>query len=361
MKTLAIFSPNEKSYSETFIQWHKKLPFKIKYYYGGYLPTKLENSETLYKFDFFTKLKKRINSTFSWSEVALINSLKRENVDCVLSEYGLTACATLKVIMFLKLPLIVHFFGFDASNKSIIEQYHESYKLVFAYAKHVVVVSEKMRQDLINLGCPSQKIVLTYCGPDNSFFNTKPHYHQPQFLSIGRFVDKKAPYLTIAAFREVVFKFPNAKLVMVGEGALLNTCKNLTKLWSIQNNVDFVGFKSPNEIFTLFEDSLAFVQHSIISDDGDSEGTPVAILDAQAAQLPVISTFHAGIADVIIDNETGLLVHEQDVNGMSRNMLRILEEQGLAQKLGTAGKKRVAESFSIEKHLSVLEKLIENV
>lgn len=157
-KTLAIFSPNQNAYSETFIQAHKSLPFNIKYYYGGYLPAYLESSLGLMQFNLAQRVKKRFNKNFNLSEHALINSLKREKVDCVLAEYGPTACATLKVVEFLNIPLIVHFFGFDASFRPTIEEYRENYKLVFGYAKSVVVVSKKMQQDLIKLGCPPQHI-----------------------------------------------------------------------------------------------------------------------------------------------------------------------------------------------------------
>jgi colanic acid/amylovoran biosynthesis glycosyltransferase len=357
-KKLAIFSPGETPNPETFIQAHKNLPFNIRYYYGGWIPTKLESSPDLLHFNLIQRIKKKVNKKFNLWEYALINSLKKEKVDCVLAEYGLSACETLNVVKFLNIPLIVHFFGFDATVKSILEQYRTKYQEVFSYATSIVVVSEKMKYDLINLGCPPGKITLTYCGPDESFFKAKPHFQQRQFLSIGRFVDKKAPYFTIAAFKQVALRFPDARLIMIGDGILLNTCKNLSKLWSIEQNIDFMGVKTPTEIFNLFQDSLAFVQHSITADNGDSEGTPVAILDAQAAGLPVISTYHAGIKDVIVNNETGLLVEERDVDGMAKNMLRILEEKGLAAKFGVAGRHRVKERFSMEIHLRTLESLI---
>lgn len=359
IRTLAIFSPSQNAYSETFIQAHKNLPFNIKYYYDGFLPSHLEAQGKIVKYKAGNRIRNLFNKRFTIAEQCLRDSLKSEQVDCVLAEYGPTACHTLNVVKSLNLPLIVHFFGYDASLRTIIDEYEEKYKLVFNYSKYVVVVSEKMRQDVIRLGCPAQKIVLTYCGPDNSFFNAKPHFILPQFLSVGRFVDKKAPYLTIAAFKNVVLKFPEARLIMIGDGELLNTCKNLTRIWGIEKNVDFIGVKTPVEILKIFEDSLAFVQHSISADNGDSEGTPVAVLDAQAAGLPVISTFHGGITDVIVNDETGFLVEEYDVEAMTKNMLRMLKEEGLAQKMGNAGRERITKNFTMEKHLALLETIIQ--
>lgn len=360
IKTLAIFSPGKNAYSETFIQAHKKLPFNIKFYYDGDLPTKLEDAKSLYKFDIYEKIKLRTNPKFNLPEYALLKSLKKEKVDCVLAEYGPTGVHSLNVIKSLRLPLIVHFFGYDATLHSTIKQYREKYQDVFDYAKYIVVVSTKMKDDLVELGCPLEKIVLSYCGPDNSFFKANPHFNTFQFVSVGRFVDKKAPYLTLAAFKNVLEKFDKARLLMIGDGILLSTCKNLAKLWKIDKNVDFIGIKNPSEIFEIFKESIAFVQHSITAENGDSEGTPVAVLDAQAAGIPVISTRHAGIADVILDNITGFLVPEYDVDGMTSNMLRLLEEKGLAKKMGDAGRKRVSTNFSIDKNLDELETIIRN-
>lgn len=109
LETLAIFSPNQNAYSETFIHAHKKLPFNIKYYYGGWFPTNLEASPSLYKFNLIERIKKRFNKKFSLAEHALLQSLRKEKIGCVLAEYAPTACATLKVIESLKLPLVVHF------------------------------------------------------------------------------------------------------------------------------------------------------------------------------------------------------------------------------------------------------------
>ncbi len=68
----------------------------------------------------------------------------------------------------------------------------------------------------------------------------------------------------------------------------------------------------------------AFVQHSVEAENGDSEGTPVAVLEAQCSGLPVVATRHAGIADVVIDGETGFLSEEGDVDRMAQNMIKVL-------------------------------------
>ncbi len=91
------------------------------------------------------------------------------------------------------------------------------------------------------------------------------------------------------------------------------------------------------------------------------EGTPVAILEASAAALPVISTRHAGIPDVIIDGETGFLVDEHDVDGMAENMIKLLDNPDLSEKMGKAGRKNIFEKYRMEIHMDNLNKVIHDV
>lgn len=360
-KILAILSPNVNAYSETFVQAHKQLPFDIKFYYNGWIPTQLEGAADLNNFNILERIKKRFKTTFTVSQHALRKSLKREKVDCVLAEYFLSAAKNLKVIQSLNLPLIVHFHGYDATYRPDLEQYKREYQLVFAYAKAVIAVSYKMKKDLLAIGCPSEKLFVAHYGPDPHFLELNPKYKSKQFIAVGRFADKKAPYHTIGAFKKVVTQYPKALLVMVGDGPLMFTCKNLVKVWGLEDNIKFTGVLKPVEIRKLMEESLAFVQHSVITDTYDSEGTPVVILEAQAARLPVISTFHAGIPDVVINNVTGLMVEEHDVKGMADHMLSLLSKDGLAAQMGTAGRNRILEHFTREKNLNQLRLIIESV
>lgn len=358
IKTLAILSPNQNAYSETFIQAHRKLPFTIKFYYGGSIPFSLEGNDSILKLSFPERIKRKLLRGFTFTEKRLLFSLRQEKADCVLAEYGTTAADSLKVIKYLKLPLIVHFHGADASVKEVVEQYAEKYRSVFEYASKIIVVSKKMKEALLELGCPEEKLVINCCGPDDSFFTVLPTFQKPQFLAVGRFVNKKAPYLTIFSFKKVVQDWPNAKLIMVGTGELLNICKSLTHLLNLENNIEFKGVCKHEEIKELLQQSIAFVQHSVVAENGDSEGTPVAVLEAQAAGLPVIATFHAGIPDVVLHNETGLLSKEKDINEMAINMLHILNEKGLARMLGVNGRNRMEENFTLEKHLMILKAII---
>jgi glycosyltransferase involved in cell wall biosynthesis len=92
---------------------------------------------------------------------------------------------------------------------------------------------------------------------------------------------------------------------------------------------------------------------------GDSEGTPVGVLEAGASGLPVVATRHAGILDVVVDGATGLLVDEGDVVGMAEHMLRLAREPELAGRLGQAARRRICAHFTMDQSIAKLWSIIE--
>lgn len=365
MKTIALISPNKSSYSETFIQAHKNLlNAEVKYYYNGPLPCCLEGVGQLQPTRSYLALRRmctllhyRADTTFQ--EDLLIASFKKNKIDKVYAEYGLTAVAVLNVCKKSNVPLIVNFFGYDASVAKVLSRNRENYLRVFDYAQSIVAVSKYMVGTLIDLGADRQKITYTPCGPQDSFFQIKPNYHENMFVAVGRFVDKKAPYYTVLAFLKVLKKYPDARLYFVGDGSLLNACQNIVRYHRCESSIIFLGSVEPCALQELYERARGFVQHSITADDGDMEGTPVAVLEASASGLPVIATEHAGIPDVVIHGHTGLLVREHDVDGMAANMIRLLEDRKYAISLGQRGREYVKDNFSMNKHIGILNALID--
>ncbi len=358
---IALVSPNRDAYSETFIQQHRKyIEGQVLFYYEGYLPKKLEgelliNPRTL-RVKHIVKGHFRLNK-FSLSELLILNSFKEKKIEVVFAEYGNTAMKLLPICKALNLPFIVHFHGHDASVISELEQ-ASYYKELFSYAHFVIVVSKKMYSDFLKWGCPQEKLIYNPYGPRPEFFKLQPVYNNRQFIAVGRFTEKKAPYYLLLSFKKVLESFPDAKLIVGGEGELLQVCKNLSKQFGIEEKINFPGILTAEEFQRLLEESCCFVQHSVVAANGDTEGTPVSILEAAAAGLPVISTRHAGIPDVVEDGKTGFLVKEHDVKGMARYMVDILKNPAQAKKMGEAGRIKVKEDFTLERHIHIINDLI---
>lgn len=359
---IAIFTPSQNPYSETFIQAHKQyLKDKVFYYYGSGSQVQLEGDDDFRSSGKTLQLKlkrKLLRKPYSFiNEQLILNSLKNNNIDVVLAEYGTHAQKILPVIKKAGLPIVVHFHGYDASVESVIKN-HNNYKEVFKYASKVIAVSKVMQEKLLSLGCPKDKLVHNVYGPQPEFHKVSPSYSKKQLIAIGRFTDKKAPYYTLMAFAQVATNHPDATLILAGDGVLLNMCENLAKQLQIENQVRFPGVITAETYRALLSESLAFVQHSITAASGDMEGTPLAVLEASAAGLAVISTKHAGIPDVIVDGKTGLLCNEHEVDEMAIHMDMLLSDVEKAKKMGAAGKIHIKEHFSLERHIHSLQEVL---
>lgn len=371
-RVICIISPRKCAYSETFIQAHlRQLPAEVKLLHGtlmrgGDFPAMTGDDRPL------LSLAGR-GLTLIWREAfgirvtrfqdaALRRYLRREKVEAVLAEFGYTGASVSEACRAAGVPLIVHFHGNDAFQRKWLAQYQGAYQRMFATAAAVIAVSRDLEQQLLTLGAPRGKVFYNPCGADTSLFvGADPATAPSVFLMVGRFVDSKAPHLTLLAFREVVRACPEARLIMVGDGVLVEACRQLTRALDMEKAVDFLGVQSHVEVAALMREVRAFVLHSVTTSEDDVEGTPVAVLEAGAAGLPVVSTRHAGIKDVVIHGETGFLVDERDVQGMAGYMVELARDPGLAVRLGQRAREHVCANFSMEKSLATLWRIIEGV
>jgi colanic acid/amylovoran biosynthesis glycosyltransferase len=290
---------------------------------------------------------------------AYVSAFARHRVSAVLAEYGPTAVAVLPACQRLGIPLIAHFHGYDASNYGTLEKYRSAYRELFREAAAIVAVSRAMQQKLTEMGAPAEKVHYNPCGVDCSRFQGAfPATAPPVLVGVGRFTEKKAPHLTILAFAAALRHCPDARLRLIGDGPLLDACHDLAQALRIQNAVSFLGVRDPGAVMEEMRRARAFVQHSLKAPSGDCEGTPVTIVEAGAAGLPVVSTRHGGIPDVVLEGETGFLVAEHDVEGMAARMVDVLTQPQLAGRLGRAARHRIENCFSIERSIDRLDTII---
>lgn len=291
---------------------------------------------------------------------AYTKAYRENNVSAVLAEYGTTGTLTTEACSRLKIPLIVYFFGYDANLRSVLEEYSQLYQVMFREAASIIAVSRSIKAKLVALGAPPDKVHVIPCGVDcDRFAGGSPAKSEPLFLAVGRFTEKKGPQFTIRAFAKTHAAYPSARLRMIGDGPLLEECVILAKELGLEGVIEFSGTLAHSELETAMQQARCFVQHSVEASSGDSEGTPVAILEAGASGLPVISTRHAGIPDVVIEGETGFLVDERDFEGMAEHMILLAQDPVLAQRMGEAARRRIAHDFSIEGTILRLWRIIE--
>jgi glycosyltransferase involved in cell wall biosynthesis len=279
----------------------------------------------------------------------------------VLAEYGTTGVGVMAASCSASIPLIVHFHGYDASLHGVLIENADTYPRLFQQAAAIVVVSRSMLQQLTAMGAPPGKLRYNPYGVDcDQFAGADPTHAPITFLAVGRFTPKKAPQLTLEAFAKVQRLIPSAVLRMIGDGPLTTECRRSAQALGIEQSVTFLGTQPPAVVRKEMRSARCFVQHSVVAADGESEGTPVAVIEAGATGLPVVATRHAGIPDVVIEGETGFLVDEHDVDGMARCMLRLAEDPVLAGRLGGAARARVQSCFSMERSIGNLWRIIQS-
>lgn len=358
---LCVIKPNKDAFSETFIQEHiDRLPGKKKVIYGGAFPVYDHRGRLLIKsivgligYLLQKRLFKKLN--IGVRNKALSNYLRTEKIDVVFAEYGMVGAMVTAACKMADVPLVVHFHGADAHHRPTVDKYRSFYSQMFQYASSIIAVSSDMVEALKKLGAPADKIINASCGVDPLAFPRLDIINtEKEFLSVGRFVEKKSPGSVVEAFQLVAHKYKDARLTMVGAGPLFEETKLLADKLSLADKICFRGVLKQEQIKELFKKTRCFVQHSVTAGDGDMEGTPVTILEAGASGLAIVSTQHAGIKEAVINGETGYLVLEHDVKSMADYMIKIAGDVELAASLGAKEAAHIRRNYDINDRINTL-------
>jgi len=366
MDNIAVVSVNKNKYSETFIRNQiSLLPAHIHFFYGGYLPCFHNNGKTFLPLLFSDNLLNKYISVLvkNINKNILVKAISdyciKNHIEAIIAHYGPVGLNMIEVSQKAGIPLYVYFHGYDVYRSSELESYGKSYDKVFKHATYLFAVSKEMVEILKNMGASASKIIYNPCGADTDLFKpVDASVNPPVFISVGRFDDTKNHSATIRAFKLVNDQYPETRLKLIGEGKNLSRCRSLAKELCLSNKVDFTGVLSHEEVAKEMAKARVFVLHSITTAEGDKEGAPVSIMEAGATGLPVVSTRHAGINDIISENETGFLVNENDIEGMAFNMMRFIENSLLSKEMGKKANLRINEFFSLKQNVNILWRAI---
>ncbi|AJC80612.1 colanic acid biosynthesis glycosyltransferase WcaL [Rhizobium etli bv. phaseoli str. IE4803] len=266
--------------------------------------------------------------------------------------------AHLKKLGLIKVPMTTVFHGYD------ITQYTDGrpdiYRELFEQADLLLPISDLWRRRLIDLGAPPEKIATIRLGVDCDAFDYKlrtiPAGQRTRFITIGRMTEKKGHRFTIQAFSQLVSRRSDLDLSLdiVGNGPLFDDMRNLAEASGHSDRIQFHGGLPHQEIKRLLDEAHIFVLPSVTAADGDMEGIPVSIMEAMAMGLPVISTRHSGIPELVSHGESGLLVPETDTEALSSAMEQLVKNPTLIQSMGLQGRRIVEEQFNEEKQTRAL-------
>lgn len=246
--------------------------------------------------------------------------------------------------------VVVSFHGYDAT-KYIRERGEACYQFLFARADLITVPSEYMRQALIRHGCPSHKTLVHRYGINLSHFNPavrKAASSPVVILTVGRLVEKKGIECSLKAIAKVPRNL-EIRYRIVGDGPLLPRLRELVSELQIEDRVRFLGRLTREAVVSEMAAADVFVLTSITASDGDTEGLPVGLIEAHAMGLPAVSTFHAGIPELVQHGKTGLLSKEGDEDRIAEYLAELISNAELRARFSRNARMRVQEEFDIEK------------
>lgn len=244
--------------------------------------------------------------------------------------------------------VFVHAHGYDVSSAlrkpGLRSRYRE-----YERAAGVVTMSEVSRRRLIDLGLDARRVHVVPYGVDvpEALPVRVAAEAGTRCLAVGRMVRKKAPLTLIRAFATAAASVPDLRLDLVGDGPLLPAVRKLVADEALEGKVIVHGSQPNDVVQQLLARADIFVQHSVVDvETGDSEGLPVAILEAMAHGLPVVATRHAGIPEAIEDGVSGELVEEHDWVTMAARLVELSCNPAQRRALGRAAWERAKERYA---------------
>ena len=248
--------------------------------------------------------------------------------------------------------IVTSFRGYDIS--SYVKLYGDHiYDDLFSRGDLFLCVCEHIKGRLLRLGCQEQKIVVHRSGVDLQSYRFCPRVANRdvgvRVLTVARLTEKKGVEYGIRAVAEVVQKHQRVEYKIAGDGPLKGELQSLIRKLKVAGNVELLGWKSQNEIAELLQKSDILLAPSLTPENGSEEGIPGVIMEAFAQSLPVVSTYHAGIPEVVEDGCSGFLVPERDVNALTEKLQALVEQPMLCVRMGSHGRRFVEAHYNIDR------------
>ena len=261
--------------------------------------------------------------------------------------------------------LITSFHGIDITTY-IKENGNSIYNKLFSKGNLFLPISQFWQNKLINLGCDIKKITTHRMGIDCSAFQfSKELWGNQQTIrltTIARLTEKKGLYYSIQAVANLLKTNNQIIYQIIGGGSLYNELQNLIKMLDIQDNVKLLGWMDRDKVIEKLNKTNVLIAHSVTAHNGDMEGIPMVLMEAMAMGIPVVSTYHSGIPELIIDGQTGFLVPEKNIKALSKKIESIIQQPANLSQLILNARQCVEKNFNnktqIEKLIKIYNELL---
>ncbi len=247
--------------------------------------------------------------------------------------------------------LVVTFHGYDVSRVLRKPRQKHQYDEIFEHADLLLPVSDYWHRKLIDLGAPADRTVVHRMGINTAYFEyreRKPHDGPMRIATTARFTEKKGLVYAVEAFAMAMEKYPDldAYYDIIGDGPLRPEVERRIAELGIGDRVTLHGAIPLDEVRRRLERSDVFMLPSVTASDGDKEGVPVSLMEAMAMGMPVLSTWHSGIPELVEDGVSGFLVPERDTGALADRIGWLSGDRGEWAAIGRAGRAKVEREFN---------------
>jgi glycosyltransferase involved in cell wall biosynthesis len=296
---------------------------------------------------------------------AFTKQLKAAKPALVHAHFGTDAMNALPIARSLNVPLIVTLHGYDVTaDQRGINPLRNAVlaarkRALWRHASVFLCVSEFIRERALAAGYPEDKLVVHRIGIDVARFQPRPPRPSHDVVFVGRLTEKKGCAYLLAAMQKVRRTVPDARLLLIGDGPLRQPLQELAA--SLDAGCTFLGRQSHAQVLEAIASARVLALPSVTAANGDSEGLPMVLAEAQALGVPVVGTRHAGIPEGIVDGHAGLLSDERDVCGLARNLKRVLQDDALHTDLSRRGIELVRHECNLRYQTDQLESIYDTV
>lgn len=198
----------------------------------------------------------------------------------------------------------------------------------------------------------SHKVRCIYHGLDvNKYQPPSRLYHsKPLLIAVGQLKEKKGFTYLLRACRLLKDQGYDFHCQIIGEGPLRETLETQISQLALTESVTLCGALPHEAVIDKYKQATIFTLPCVMGTDGDRDGIPNVILEAMAMELPVVSTRHSGIPEVVRDGWNGLLVPPADETALAEALAYLMDEPADRQQLGRRGRQTIVESFSVEQN-----------
>lgn len=294
-----------------------------------------------------------------WPELRarLERVVRRVQPDLMHAHFGLEGVWAAPVARACGVPLVVSFHGFDAFRLPNEDFWAHKFPGVFATAARLTAVSHVMANHLVELGAPAGAVDVVRVGKRlDAYPYRDPSPPVRDWVSVGRLVEKKGFEDSIAAFGRLVDTVPDATLTIIGDGHREGPLRRQIESAGLSERVSLLGPRPHDEVKDCLRAADAFVLASKTAANGDREGVPTVLMEAQATGCPVVTTRHSGIPEAIPESDhDAVLAPEGDVAALARRMHALTQCSGEELKArAERGRAHVKRVFRLEKALMAL-------